>query len=352
MIKFVVGDIIESKADCLVNTVNCEGFMGKGIAYQFKLKYPQNEKYYIQACRSGKMKIGVPLLFKDEDKIIINFPTKDRWRENSQYSYIEQGMDSLVHLIQIHKIQSIAIPPLGCGNGGLDWIKVKDIIKTRVNFLADIMDIYIYEPSHYYKTTPKTLPKLTASHLVLMRVKSLLTKFTKIRIQKAGFFINLFSDSDYFKFDEYKFGPYSHSIDILSKQIRSYQEYYRATTTEAEKIAYTSLISSNVQRTIENYQLSILKASAFTNSIKSDTELEIVSTLLYIIKAHPEFSTNQIIEYFFKWPKDSINRFTELDLHSTLQILEKSKIIEKTLYSFSFNDSLITSSSMPTYNKD
>ena len=128
MIEFVTGNIFDSGADCLINTVNCEGFMGKGIAYQFKMRFPKNNIDYVKACKSGKLRIGTIHYYKEDGIWIVNFPTKDKWREKSKIDYIEKGLDLLVKFITEYKPKVIAIPPLGCGNGGLDWNVVKSII--------------------------------------------------------------------------------------------------------------------------------------------------------------------------------------------------------------------------------
>ena len=137
MFKFTVGDILESSTECLVNTVNCEGYMGKGIAYQFKLRFPENNKDYIKACRNTSLKIGTVHYFWEKGKLIINFPTKDKWRQKSKIDYIHQGLVELVKLVQSLNIKSIAIPPLGCGNGGLNWSEIKPII---IDYLTPISD--------------------------------------------------------------------------------------------------------------------------------------------------------------------------------------------------------------------
>ena len=95
MIRSEIGNILDSSAQCLVNTVNCEGFMGKGIAYQFKERFPENNKEYMKACKSGELTIGKILFFEEDGKIIANFPTKNKWREKSQYSYIDSGLTAL-----------------------------------------------------------------------------------------------------------------------------------------------------------------------------------------------------------------------------------------------------------------
>src|SRR5690554_3848087 len=140
MIRYIKGNILESSAEALVNTVNTEGVMGKGIALQFKKAFPTNFNIYAAACKEGRVEVGKMLVVEDSNlecgsKYIINFPTKQSWRKPSQYSYIESGLDDLISVINTKEITSIAIPPLGAGNGGLEWEKVKGIIERK---LADI----------------------------------------------------------------------------------------------------------------------------------------------------------------------------------------------------------------------
>lgn len=150
MITYTYGNLLESEAEALVNTVNTVGVMGKGIALQFKKAFPANFLKYSEACRSRKLISGTLLVTREnnsrgQEKIIINFPTKQHWRYPSKYEYIHSGLTELVKIINAHKIKSIAIPPLGCGNGGLQWHIVKPMIE---NALKEInCNIIIYEPS-------------------------------------------------------------------------------------------------------------------------------------------------------------------------------------------------------------
>lgn len=131
MITYTTGNIFDSRAECLVNTVNCEGYMGKGIAYQFKLRFPENNRDYVRACKNGELQIGTIHSFSEDGKEIVNFPTKDKWREKSQMRYVENGFDRLVDFIKENSITSIALPPLGCGNGGLIWGDVKQVVEKN-----------------------------------------------------------------------------------------------------------------------------------------------------------------------------------------------------------------------------
>ena len=139
MIHFTKGNMMTSSAEALVNTVNTVGVMGKGIALQFKEEFPKNFLTYKAACSSGELTPGKLLITKElnsngEEKIIINFPTKLHWRNPSRYEYITEGLKELTKAISEHNIKSIAIPPLGCGNGGLDWNIVKGMIGGLITY--------------------------------------------------------------------------------------------------------------------------------------------------------------------------------------------------------------------------
>lgn len=351
MIEFKTGNILDSSAQCLVNTVNCEGFMGKGIAYQFKEKFPENNKQYIQACKQGDFSIGKILFFKENEKIIANFPTKNKWREKSQYSYIEDGLNTLVDEIKLNNITSIAIPPLGCGNGGLDWNQVKQMIIEKMSKLD--ISITIFEPSLKFSSPKIEIPKMSASHLVLMKLKGSLNtyKFNKLRLQKAAYFLNIFSGTDYFKFEEYKFGPYAHSIEILSQQIKAFQDSYHVSTVGAEEILYNNIISDSVKLTVEKFKYAILQSSSFVNSITSNHELEIVATVIAIVRLYPQYSDEEIINYFLdNWPKYNKTRFTGNEIKTSISRLVKSKIINRELIGYSVsNEPQINKKIMPKY---
>lgn len=249
MIIYTTGDLLESSASALVNTVNCEGYMGKGIAYQFKLRYPNNNKDYIEACKTGKLTVGKLHYFNEDGKLIINFPTKDRWRANSKMQYIEDGLDELINLINDKDIKSIAIPPLGSGNGGLIWADVKVLIEQKLSVISKDVQIYIYEPSKNYISKPSSEPQLSASALILMQMKTKLNKFDTLRLQKTAYFLNIFANQDYFKFKRHKYGPYDNSIAIISRNIKEFQKYHNVKNTEqAYGILYNKIISDRVEK--------------------------------------------------------------------------------------------------------
>jgi O-acetyl-ADP-ribose deacetylase (regulator of RNase III) len=139
------GDILQSEAQTLTNAVNCVGVMGKGIALQFKRRFPEMYQDYVQCCEAGLVRLGQPYLYRNsEPPHILNFPTKDHWRSASTLETIEQGLDYLVANCQLWGIESLAVPALGCGAGQLAWSDVKPILVKHLGKLA--IPVYLYTP--------------------------------------------------------------------------------------------------------------------------------------------------------------------------------------------------------------
>ncbi|MDD5482449.1 MAG: macro domain-containing protein [Kiritimatiellae bacterium] len=151
--KIIVGNILQSKAQTLVNTVNCIGVMGKGIALEFKKKFPEMFDDYLKKCEHGEVKPGVPYIFKTLfPPQIVNFPTKDHWKSASKITDIEKGLNFLLAHYKEWGITSLAIPPLGCGNGQLEWRIVGPLIYKYIRQMD--IPVEMFAP---YNTNPKEL---------------------------------------------------------------------------------------------------------------------------------------------------------------------------------------------------
>lgn len=329
MLTLMTGNILESGADCLVNTVNCEGFMGKGLAYQFKTKFPEANKSYVKACRENHLAPGKMHCYKDNGKLIVNFPTKDKWRKKSKIEYIDNGMKALIQLIKQENIESIAIPPLGSGNGGLSWEEVKKIIYNYAIPISNDMDVYIYEPSLSYKAEIKKAPKLTLSHMILMNIKQELQKFSKFRLQKTAFFINLFSGQNYFKFKAHHYGPYSHSIEILSRDIKEFQEYHKFTTEKSLTLVHQTLTSAKIEKDLLAFSTPTSKATKLINSHSSDKEIELYSTISYIVLNHLDINRDIIVKKIHEWSDTKKDKFSKEDINKGIQELLNIGIIQQ-----------------------
>jgi O-acetyl-ADP-ribose deacetylase (regulator of RNase III) len=224
VIKSVEGDLLQQQdVDAIVNTVNCVGVMGKGIALQFKKKWPNNFKAYAAACKAGEVKLGQMFTFElgpmATPQFIINFPTKGHWRSASRIEDIESGLADLVNQITLHNIGSIAIPPLGCGNGGLLWTDVKPLIIQYLSVLPSL-EVRLFEPTGSIKATalvtntskPKMTPGRAAILALLETYKSVNYGLSKIEVQKLAYFLQVAGQDLKLKFVKHHYGPYADAL--------------------------------------------------------------------------------------------------------------------------------------------
>ncbi len=230
MIEFARGNLLEAKVEALVNTVNTVGVMGKGVALMFKEAYPENFKAYEAACRKKEVKVGHMFVTEPQSLIgpkwIINFPTKEHWRGDSKMVWIEAGLKDLRRVIAEKKIRSIAIPPLGSGNGGLNWSDVRPKLEAALRALNDVR-VIIYEPTDQYQNVSKRagVEKLTPSRALvaelIRRYWILGIECSLLEIQKLAYFLErsieklgLENPLD-LRFQADKYGPYAPRLTHL-----------------------------------------------------------------------------------------------------------------------------------------
>ncbi|MFC9687145.1 macro domain-containing protein [Kribbella sp. NPDC056951] len=151
MLRTVGGDLLGDDADALVNAVNTVGVMGKGIALQFKRSWPDMFRDYRAACQRNEVQLGRMHVWATGSptppRVIVNFPTKQHWRSTSKLADVESGLVDLLRVIDELRLESIAIPPLGCGYGGLDWTEVEPLIHHILAPAADRVDIRVFAPT-------------------------------------------------------------------------------------------------------------------------------------------------------------------------------------------------------------
>lgn len=225
MIELRSGDLFKTDCEAIVNTVNCVGVMGKGIALQFKKAYPDNFKAYEKACRENNIEPGKMFVFSTGQlfgpKYIINFPTKRHWREPSKISYIKDGLDDLKRVLKEYRIASVAMPPLGCGNGGLDWHEVENIIKKSLVLVPDVR-ILLFAPSGAPDSSTQIIRTKTPAMTSFVATMMLLIKrylwedmsLSRLEIQKLAYFEKVSGDPHFatMKFAEREYGPYSDGL--------------------------------------------------------------------------------------------------------------------------------------------
>lgn len=230
MISYIKGDLLSSKAQALVNTVNTDGVMGKGIALHFKEMFPHNFTVYADACKKGELSPGKMLIVKDSnlalgERLIINFPTKVHWRQPSKYEYIGDGLKDLVKVIGEYNITSIAIPPLGCGNGGLNWTIVKGMVEQSLSSIEGV-EVTVYEPSAEVSEQLAKQSRNASAHLTPARAMLLYAMFcyeahdercSLFVANKLSFFYQMLGEKEFAKmpFVARYYGPYSVSVGHL-----------------------------------------------------------------------------------------------------------------------------------------
>jgi O-acetyl-ADP-ribose deacetylase (regulator of RNase III) len=231
MIEFTSGNLLESDAEALVNTVNTVGVMGKGVALMFKEAFPENFDAYESACkrkdvRTGRMFVTLSQRLGGAAKWIINFPTKENWFQPSRYEWIEEGLEDLKRVITEHNIRSIAIPPLGAGNGRLSWERVKPMIEQALGDLKDVR-VLIYEPTSKYQNVakPTGVEKLTPARALIAelvhRYSILGFDCTLLEIQKLAYFIERYvgliglPNALDLRFQADRYGPYAKRLSHL-----------------------------------------------------------------------------------------------------------------------------------------
>jgi O-acetyl-ADP-ribose deacetylase (regulator of RNase III) len=233
MIVLKRGNLIEEDAEALVNTVNCEGFMGKGIALQFKQAFPDNFKVYERACRVGEVVPGkmlvVPTGSLVNPRYIINFPTKRHWRENSRLKYIETGLQALIGEVRRLGIHSIAVPPLGCGLGGLDWRDVRPMIEQSFAAIQDVR-VTLFEPTGAPAARAMPVrtkrPKLTLARALLIslmrRYSEMAYRLTLLEIQKLAYLLQEAGEPLRLKYVGHVYGPYAHNLNKVLEALEGH----------------------------------------------------------------------------------------------------------------------------------
>ncbi|MCP9234746.1 macro domain-containing protein [Lewinella sp. JB7] len=320
MIQFTTGNLLDSHAAALVNTVNTVGVMGKGIALQLKEAYPLNYSIYQKACKEGTFTTGQVLAVADADafgpRTIINFPTKQHWRGKSKYAYIETGLDALRDYLESSAIESVAIPPLGCGNGGLDWAKVRAIIEEKLDGLATLIEVY--EPN--VKIAEQLRGKAVGGKVKMTRARAMLLQ-ALYQYEEGGEPISLFVATKlaYFlqkmggpfeklKFQRSHYGPYAAGMNHF---VRTFNGSYLRGMEQNEARPFDPLpldyakkkeLDDYVAKRLNEADREILtRLDELLEGYKSAYALEVLSTVAYIRKDQPQLTTEDILAEAKAW---------------------------------------------------
>lgn len=305
MINFITGNILTDQSQAIVNTVNCVGVMGKGLALQFKKAFPENFKQYKSACNKKLVEPGKMYITSYEDiiesKYIINFPTKQHWKGASKIEYIEAGLEDLILEIRKLEIKSVAIPPLGSGLGGLDWLLVKDCIISAFSSLEDV-DVYIYEP----KGSPKAneivnntdRPNMTRGRALLVKLLEFYFQkgydCSKIEAQKLAYFLQESGIDLRLRYVPHNFGPYADNLNhVLEKIDGHFIEGFgdRVNTSEIKLIESSIIEADNFLSGDTEAIDSLAKVEKLIDGYETPLSMEVLATVHWVLK-HEKYAPN------------------------------------------------------------
>jgi O-acetyl-ADP-ribose deacetylase (regulator of RNase III) len=235
MIEYKKGNILAEDVEAIINTVNCVGIMGRGIALQFKNAFPENFKAYAAACKRDEVQPGRMFIYATNrltnPQYIINFPTKRHWKGKSRMEDIDAGLTALADEIRTRKIRSIAIPPLGSGLGGLDWSKVRPRIEAKLRDIADLR-VIIFEPSEVLaderSNSSSAVPKMTAGRAALVGLMQrylagLLDPFISLlEVHKLMYFLQTAEEPLQLKYIKGPYGPYADNLRHVLKAVEGH----------------------------------------------------------------------------------------------------------------------------------
>lgn len=312
--------MLKANSEALVNTVNTVGVMGKGIALQFKEAFPVNNRKYMEACKKQELTIGKVLAVWDSNlllgkKLIINFPTKKHWRQPSKYEYIETGLAALVELLKKENIRSIAIPPLGCGNGGLDWNQVRKLI---IQYLGNLnIDILIYEPNAEIKQllqqeNSNRDVKLTTARAQLLYALFVYESFGEnsslFAANKLAYFLQRMGQNLRLNFQRNNYGPYALGVEKVLYQLNGV--YLKGMEQQQVKPFEPLLLNYEKWREVDDFINKNLKPEELTRIMQlvrfiagytSELSLEILASISFILDEQPELTLAEVKSEIAAW---------------------------------------------------
>lgn len=326
MIKITEGDLLKADVEALVNTVNCVGVMGRGIALQFKLKYPENFKHYAKACKRGELRPGKLFIFDrgrllktggappDGPRFIINFPTKRHWREKSRLSYIRDGMAALVDEVHARGIRSIAIPPLGCGNGGLDWKEVRTIIESAMEEGAPNVKVLLYPPRgapdvrrRAVNTPPPNMTRVRALCIRLLDLyRSPTYRLSRLEVQKLAYLLQCAGEDLQLDYVPHKYGPYA---GVLNHVMQGLEGHFIQGYGDRDQRSEIALLpgaveqAKDVTRDDSEAEAHLERVARLIDGFETPYGMELLTTVLWLAQEDPtvQRSARRAIERAHSW---------------------------------------------------
>lgn len=338
MIEYKSGDILKEDAEAIVNTVNCVGVMGRGIALQFKKTYPANFKIYAAACKKNEVQPGQMFVFATgkfiNPRFIINFPTKRHWRGKSRMEDIESGLKALVEVIRNEDIRSIAIPPLGSGLGGLTWAAVKKRIEETMRPLEDIR-VVIFEPKGAPATEKmaqsRKVPNMTAGRAALVELmyrylSGLLDPFVSLlEVHKLMYFMQEAGEPLKLKYQQALYGPYAenlrHVLHVIEGHLVSgYADGGDAPNKRLQLVPGAVTDANVFLEKHEETRKRFDRVAKLVEGFESPFGLELLSTVHWVMKNKTVHSMEDVKNHTYAW-NERKHQFTPRQIGIAMEVL-------------------------------
>ncbi|HEX3534610.1 MAG TPA: macro domain-containing protein [Gemmatimonadaceae bacterium] len=338
MIEFKTGDILAENAEALVNTVNCVGVMGRGIALQFKNTWPENFRAYAAACTRKEVQPGRMFVFETgrqaNPHYIINFPTKRHWRGKSRIEDIEAGLKTLVAEVGNRGISSIAIPPLGAGLGGLDWRDVRPRIEQAFDALTNVR-VVVFEPAGETTAAAKPsaghIPQMTPGRAALVGLidrylAGLLDPFVSLlEIHKLMYFMQEAGEPLRLRIVKGHYGPYVENLRHVLREIEGhYVSGYGVGGDEPDKIL--DLVPGAIDDAIGTLRekpetrARFDRVAGLVRGFESPFGLELLATVHWVMSRENAATDAEVIARTFEWGARK-RQFSEQQIRLARQVL-------------------------------
>ena len=349
MIEYKTGDILSENVEALVNTVNCVGVMGRGIALQFKRAFPENFKVYAKACKRGEVRPGRIFVFETgqlaNPRYIFNFPTKRHWRGKSRIEDIELGLEALAHEIRARRVQSVAIPPLGSGLGGLDWNEVRPRIEQALSSIDDVR-LIVFEP-HGAPDAEKMVrnrevPKMTAGRAALVGLmhrylRGLLDPYISLlEVHKLMYFLQESGEPLRLKFQKAEYGPYAENLRhvlnaIEGHLISGYADGGDAPDKRLELVPGAVDDATGFLEDNPDIQPNIDRVATLIDGFESSIGLELLSTVHWVVVNEKLDAFDDVVSHVYFWNARK-RRFTERQIGIAVNALNREGWVDVAAY--------------------
>lgn len=338
MIELRKGDILKADAEALVNTVNCVGVMGRGIALQFRKEYPESYEEYRAACERKELHTGMVLIYERHSLLkphyIINFPTKQHWKGKSKIEYIDAGLKALIEEVRARSIRSIAIPPLGCGLGGLNWDDVRPRIEKAFRDISEVQ-VLLYEPAGApiaaKMAKAKKVPQLTSGRAALLGLmqrylRAVMDPFISLlEIHKLMYFMQESGETLRLRYKKGLYGPYAENLRHVLSHIEGHfiSGYGDGADRPGTQIELKPVITDKVEAFLADHpatQARFERVVDLIEGFETAFGMELLSTVHWVAHYEAATTADEAVAKTYAW-NDRKQMFQEAHIRLAWEVL-------------------------------